>query len=106
MTIISLLAGIILGAVAVIFILQNVAVVTVTFLGFQFAASLALVLLTTLLVGLITALLILVPSLMRDLMYLGQIKREKKALEDEVASLRKTVNAIPEAVASVTQQPL
>ncbi|HVU80136.1 MAG TPA: LapA family protein [Candidatus Paceibacterota bacterium] len=104
MTLVSLLAGIVLGAIAVIFILQNVAAVTVSFLGLQFTASLALVLLTTLLAGLITALLLLVPSLMRDLMYLGRLKRENKALEDELAALRKTVNAIPEAVTTVVAE--
>jgi uncharacterized integral membrane protein len=104
MMIFSLLAGIVLGALAVLFILQNVAIVTVTFLGWHFTASLALVLLTTLLVGLISALLILVPSLLRDLMYLSALKREKKALEDELAAYHKTVNAIPEAVADVSAE--
>jgi uncharacterized integral membrane protein len=104
MTLVSLLAGIVLGAIAVIFILQNVAAVTVSFLGLQFTASLALVLLTTLLVGLITALLLLVPSLMRDLVYLHTLRREKKALEDELAVMRTTVHAIPEAVTTVVAE--
>ncbi len=104
MAIILLLAGIALGAIAVIFILQNVAIVTVVFLGWQFSASLALVLLVTLLVGLITALLLLVPSLMSDLFYLNSLRRDKKRLEEEVESYRKTVQAIPVAVEVVTTE--
>ena len=102
MILISLLAGILLGGIAVIFTLQNVAVVTVVFLGWEFTSSLAVILLLTLLAGIVTALLILVPSLIRDLLYTASLKHQKKALEDELEAYRKTVNAIPTAVASVS----
>lgn len=91
---ISLIAGIILGALSVMFVLQNVAVVTVVFLSWQITGSLALVLLATLISGIVITLLVILPSLIRDDMHLTVIKNQKKELEAELAKY-KPANAPP-----------
>lgn len=85
---ISLIAGIILGALSVMFVLQNVAVVTVVFLSWQITGSLALVLLATLIAGVAITLLVLLPSLIRDDAHLKMLEKQKKELDDEMSRFR------------------
>lgn len=87
--IISLILGILLGALSVIFALQNVAIVTVTFLAWQVSAPLALVLLGSMLSGVVITLLVSLPSLIRDDMYVSVLRGEKRKLEAELADVRK-----------------
>lgn len=81
----SFIIGIVLGAIAVIFAFQNVAVVTVSFFAWQLTGSLAIVILGTLLCGIVLTLLFLLPSVIRDELYLSTIKRQKREVEDELA---------------------
>lgn len=92
---ISLIAGIVLGALSVMFVLQNVAVVTVAFLSWQITGSLALVLLATLISGIVITLLVLLPSLIRDDMHLSVLKIQKKELENELAKYKQTTPPPP-----------
>ena len=85
---ISLLVGIVLGGLTVIFALQNVGMVTVNLWIWQFSAPLALVLLATLVSGIIVALLVLLPGLIRDELYVKALKRDKREVEDELAKHR------------------
>jgi len=86
--ILSLIVGIILGAVSVVFALENFATITVTFMNWQVSAPLSLVLLGTMVCGIVVTLLVLLPSLIRDELYLSTIKRQKKEAEDELARYR------------------
>jgi len=100
-----LAAGIILGAVSVIFLLQNVAMVTVSFMTWQISASLAIVLFGALLCGIIIMSLVLIPSLIRDGAYLSSIKRQKRELENELAQLKAAAAKTPvEVVTPVPEQ--
>src|ERR1700741_3995145 len=92
---ISLLVGIVLGGLTVIFALQNVAMVTVNLWIWQFSAPLALVLLGTILSGIVVTLLILLPNMIRDELYLKALKREKREVEDELAKHRAGVIDAP-----------
>lgn len=83
--IISLIVGIVLGVVSVFFILQNVAPVTVTFMTWHFNGSLALVLFAAMASGVLITLLMLLPSFIKDDVYLSVLKKQKKELEDELA---------------------
>jgi uncharacterized integral membrane protein len=83
--IISLILGVILGAALVAFVLQNVAIVTVTFISWQVTGSLALVLLASIISGVVVTLLILLPSLIKNDFYLAALKKQKKEVEDELA---------------------
>jgi len=84
----SLILGIILGAVSIVFALQNVSDVTVSLLDWQTTAPLATILLSTLAVGIMVTLLVLLPSLIRDEVYLKTIQRQKREAEDELAKYR------------------
>jgi uncharacterized integral membrane protein len=84
----SLIVGIILGAIAVIFAFQNVAIVTVSFLAWQITASLAIIILGTVLCGIVLTLLFLLPSVIRDEMYVSALKKQKRETEDELARVR------------------
>jgi putative membrane protein len=86
--ILSLMLGIILGAISVIFALQNVTIVTVSFIDWQVTAPLALILLGTLLCGIVMTLLVLIPSLIRDEAYVRALKRQKRETEEELAKAR------------------
>ncbi len=89
--ILSLVLGVLLGAVSVIFISQNIMVVTVTFLSWQIVGSLALILLLTLICGVVITLLVILPSLIKDDFYLSAIKKQKKELENELAKTKQTL---------------
>jgi len=90
----SLFLGVILGGVAVLFILQNVSIVTITFLYWQFEGSMALVLLLALVVGSIITLLFLLPSLIRDMLYLSALKKANKTLADDLVQTRRTLGDV------------
>ena len=89
----SLILGVLLGAVSVIFALQNISIVTVTFLDWQIVGSLSLILLLAILSGIVITLLMLLPSLIRGEFYLKMIKKQKKELEDQLASTKSAVVA-------------
>lgn len=87
----SLIFGVILGGISVLFVLQNVTRVTITFLHWQFDGSLALLLLLALAVGSIITLLFLLPSLIRDMFYLSAIRKQNKALADDLTQTKRTL---------------
>lgn len=97
----SLIVGIILGAIAVVFAFQNVAVVTVSFFAWQVSASLAIVILGSILCGIVLTLLVLLPSVIRDEMYVASLKRQKRETENELNRVR---NSSAAPVSSSTVQ--
>jgi uncharacterized integral membrane protein len=86
--IISLILGAILGAALVVFVLENVTVVTVNFMTWQMTGSLALVLLASIVSGIVVTLLVLLPGLIRDDFNVAALKRLKKETDDELATTR------------------
>ncbi|MBX9697853.1 MAG: LapA family protein [Acetobacteraceae bacterium] len=86
--ILSLLAGLILGALSVVFALQNVAVVTVSFLSWEITGPLAFILLGTLISGGVISLLVLLPSIIRDELNFSALQSRKDALEKENMHLK------------------
>ena len=74
------LIGAILGAVAVIFILQNIAPVSVAFLGWNFDGSLAVVLLLAIIAGMLISWLLSIPDMFR----LSDLKSHNKKLERDL----------------------
>ncbi|HWH16448.1 MAG TPA: LapA family protein [Candidatus Paceibacterota bacterium] len=86
--ILSLLLGFLLGAAALLFALQNTGVTALTFLGWQFESSLALLILIAFASGALTALLVSLPSALRDGFRIMRLKRENKTLVDEITRLR------------------
>jgi uncharacterized integral membrane protein len=89
--IISLILGVVLGAVAVIFVLQNTAAVTVSFITWHLTGSLALVLLATLITGVVITLLMILPGLIRDDFRLSALKKQKKEVDEELARTKQVL---------------
>ena len=81
--------GAILGALSVIFILENTSIVTITFLSWQFEGSLALILMLTLICGIIITLLLLLPSYIRDTFYMSALEKHKNGVDGELVETKR-----------------
>jgi lipopolysaccharide assembly protein A len=80
-----LIVGLVIGAVAVIFILQNITPVSITFFTWHIDGSLSVILLLTLLVGMLVSAMILLPSIMKSDWELKRLRKRNKKLEDDLA---------------------
>jgi uncharacterized integral membrane protein len=83
-----LIIGFVLGAAAIVFALQNTDVVALTFLGYAFESSLALLVLITFAAGMLLALLVTIPAAIRDGLRILSLKGENKKLKEESDRLR------------------
>lgn len=83
-----LVLGFVLGATAILFILQNTAVVAVSFLDWQFETSVALVVIMSLLVGCILTLLATVPGAIGNSFHIHRLRKNNNELAKE-AELQK-----------------
>jgi len=99
--ILSLLLGFLLGAAALLFALQNTGITALTFLGWQFESSLALLVLIAFGAGALTALLVSLPSALRDGFRIMRLKRENKTLVEELTRAKTNVVVVEEEVAPV-----
>ncbi|MEX2341053.1 MAG: LapA family protein [Candidatus Paceibacterota bacterium] len=78
--IIFFILGAIIGSFSVVFVLQNTAPVSVTFLSSEIEGSLAIILTFTFVGGVLTTILFLLPSLVADWIHTSQLKRQVKTL--------------------------
>lgn len=86
--IIFFIVGLLLGAAAVAFALQNTAIVAVTFLGWQLEGSLSIVLALTILSGILIALLLTLPELISNYFQFRSLKKKYHAIEEELKKQR------------------
>ena len=82
--IILFVAGVLLGVVSVIFALQNIAVVTVSFFSWNLTGSLALILLLAIASGIFIAILLLLPEFINNYLRYKDLKKENKDLAEEL----------------------
>jgi uncharacterized integral membrane protein len=80
----TLIIGILLGGAVVIFALQNVATVMVTFLGYQFQGSLALIVILSILAGILISLLFSLSAFIQGMMSESRLKRHNNTLQREL----------------------
>jgi lipopolysaccharide assembly protein A len=106
-----IIIALLIAIVAVVFALQNLVTVSVSFLFWSLHGSLALVLLVTLLVGVLISLLASLPGLVRGRMAASSQKKKLAALESErslyqqkAEAAEKEVKALEEQVASYTAE--
>jgi putative membrane protein len=95
-----LIVAIALAALTAIFAIQNSAVIAVSFLGWDWEASLALILILTLGVGILVGYLVGLPSKMKKGSQLRQAKKELEQLEELATELEPpgdVMNESPEA---------
>ena len=96
MTILLFVLGFALGASALLFALQNNDVVALTFMGWQFESSLALLVIVAVAVGMLISMLAFLPSAVSGSLRIMGLKSENRKLEEEVVVHR-------EALASALQ---
>ncbi len=82
---IFLILSLLIAVALVLFAVQNSAVVTVSFLSFHYIGSLALVLAVVFVLGLLSGILISVPSLLKRSSALREQKRRVRQLENGTA---------------------
>ena len=82
--IIFFIFGLILGIAGVVFALQNIIVVTVTFLSWQLQGSLAIIILLSIMLGIFVCLLIILPETIQTSIKLKSLKKEIEKLEEEL----------------------
>ncbi|HEX2792140.1 MAG TPA: LapA family protein [Candidatus Paceibacterota bacterium] len=96
----SLFVGFVLGAAALLFALQNTEAVALTFLGWQFESSLALLVLVAVAVGMLISILASLPSALGASFRIMGLKKENQKLAQEVETHRQA--AAEAAAESVT----
>lgn len=87
-----LIIGMALGAVSVLFIIQNTSIITVSFLSWQMEGSLALILFLAVTSGAMIILLVLFPSFISDAIELSAMRKQKRTLEKELAETKEALN--------------
>lgn len=89
--ILSLIVGFAIGAAAIIFILQNTSIVALTFIGWQFESSLAIVVMLLILVGIVFSLLASLPSAIKSSMQLSKLKKDNKKLAEQLEAYQQRI---------------
>jgi lipopolysaccharide assembly protein A len=87
-----LILGLLVGAITVIFALQNVVTIGVTFLAWQINGSLALILLLAVLAGVLICALVSIPEMISTHMAFNDLKKKNRQLEDEIYTYRKVAD--------------
>ena len=82
--IILFILGLLLGVFAVFFALQNVAIVTVTFFSWQLTASLSIVILLAVFLGILIAVFLFLPESISKYFAYRKLKKENSKLNDEL----------------------
>ncbi len=100
-----LVLGIIIGSISVVFVLQNITPITVTFFIWQFSGSLAVILLLVLLAGMIISALVLMPGIIAQKWQLRKAAKQIKKLEDEAMLNAKPVASAVTEMAPVQNEP-
>ncbi len=90
----SLIVGFALGIAALLFALQNTEVVALSFLGWQFQSSLALLVLVAVGVGIVISILASIPSALSASFRIMGLKKENKNLAQEVEAHRQALAAV------------
>jgi putative membrane protein len=93
----SLIIGFALGIAALLFALQNTEVVALSFLGWQFQSSLALLVLVAVGVGILISILASIPSALSASFRIMGLKKENKNLAQEVEAHRQALAAVAAA---------
>ncbi len=103
--IIFLILGALLGVFSVLFVLQNVTPVTVSFFTWHMDGSLAVMLFLAMLSGILITLLLLFPSYIRDAYRLSRLNKKTRVLEDEIAQHKAELQSVPPQT-SISKEPL
>lgn len=87
-----LILGLLIGALLVIFALQNIVAVSVTFLIWQIDGSLALILILALLAGFLMSVFLSIPEIVKTRAEFAELNKRNKQLEDENKRLQNVLS--------------
>lgn len=76
--------GLLLGAVSVVFALQNVTVITVTFFSWQLTSPLALILILAISAGILATSLVLLPEFISSYFRYRRLEKENEKLTEDL----------------------
>ncbi|OHA58094.1 MAG: hypothetical protein A2571_03580 [Candidatus Vogelbacteria bacterium RIFOXYD1_FULL_44_32] len=88
--IISLILGLLVGAGAVVFALQNTFAVTVTFLAWEITAPLAVLIILSLIVGILISILMTIPGDIQNAFTIYKLKKDNRKLNEQATTATKT----------------
>lgn len=86
---IFLILGAVIGALSVVFFLQNTEIISVMFLSFEIESSLAIILAAAFMGGILTTILLSLPSLISDWLEGARLQRRIRQLESELFESKK-----------------
>jgi uncharacterized integral membrane protein len=81
--ILFLILGLVIGAAAVVFALQNMTPITVVFLTWKIEGSLAVILILSFAVGMLVSFLFILPEFMRRSFQLSSLRRKNNKLGEK-----------------------
>lgn len=96
--------GLLLGAAVVLFILQNVVPVTVTFLVWQFSGTIAVLVLLAVIAGVLIGLMLALPAILNKEFKNASLKKTNKQLENDLEEHKKQILDMPTIV--TTTEPV
>lgn len=82
--IILFIIGLLLGGVAVMFALQNISIITVSFFSWELTGSLAFILMLAIASGVLVTLLLVLPGSIDSLLKNRKLRKEVERLNDEL----------------------
>ena len=94
--------GLLIGAAVVLFILQNIIPVTVTFLVWQFSGTIAVLALLAVIAGVLIGLLLALPAILNKEFKNSSLKKHNKKLQDDLEEHKKLLTDAPIVVEEVT----
>ena len=89
--VILFIIGLLLGAVSVIFALQNIVIITVNFFSWQLTGSLALILLLAIASGVLITVLFLLPEFISNYFKYKNLLQENKKLQENLQKQKELV---------------
>ena len=95
--------GLLIGAAVVLFILQNIIPVTVTFLVWQFSGTIAVLALLAVIAGVLIGLLLALPAILNKEFKNSSLKKHNQKLADDLEEHKNLLRDIPTTVVHTTE---
>lgn len=103
---IFLAIGLLVGGVAVIFILQNIVPISVHFFTWELQGSLALILILSILTGAVLSALSCLPDMINNYFEINSLKKRVKELEAAVDNYKKNLDDLSRRTGIVPPAPV
>ncbi len=92
-----LILALLIAILAVIFALQNITAVTISFFAWEVSGSLSLILLLALALGFLIGVLVMLPTVIKHKVQVSNQRKQKNKLEKELNALKARLDALQPA---------